>query len=141
MRYYVCAPTTERPNLGSALTPPMVRAFNAWSSRGEIYGQPGTQAVPIVVRESLSFGLNDLANVGISFSACAPDVIFPPLYYVTGNQEHCPVSIKSDNQMPVPAVRARNYYIANPFKARMGGQRQIRQPQVIQRWLGMNDSA
>ncbi len=140
MRFYVHAPTKGVPPLGSVMTPSMTRTYAGWSSRGQIYGQPGTQAVPIAGRETLHFGVNDLANVGVSYSKCAPDVIFPPLYWEAApplEKEKAPISVFSDNQIPVPAIAAPNILRSKMFNTRKGGQRQVYQPQVIQTWRGM----
>jgi hypothetical protein len=145
MRFFVHAPTDGVPPLGAVLTPNLTRTSVGYGSRGRVYGQPGTQAVRIYSREGLSFGKNDLANVGTFFSKCAPDVIYPPLYWEAGNaygdHEHAPVSRISDNQMPAPAIRAPNVLVFKPYKARKGGQRQVYQPQVVQSWRGMKGTA
>jgi hypothetical protein len=138
MRYLVHAPTKGVPYLGSVLTPRMTRTYAGWSSRGQIYGQPGTQAIAIRGPEGLHSGTNDLINVGISRSADAPNVIYPSLYWEASKiKEHAPVSRISDNQMPVPAKRAPNVLVSSPYLARKGGQRQVYQPQVVQTWRGM----
>ncbi len=139
MRYSVHAPTRGiTAHIGSALTPRMTRTYAGWSSRGPIYGQPGTQAVPIYGVEAQPGP--DLATVGTSFSSQAPNVIYPPLYWEASpalDKEKFPGSVFSDNQMPVPARRAPNVILADPYRARHGGQRQVYQPQVIQTWRGM----
>jgi len=139
MRYYVQAPTHQNvPYLGSALMPRMNRTYAGWSSRGKVYGQPGTQAIHIDGIGSQPGP--DLASVGTSYSQMAPNVIFPPLYWEADaplDKEHAPVSRKSDNQMPVPALRPANVLTFDPYRARKGGQRQVYQPQVVQTWRGM----
>jgi hypothetical protein len=140
VRYVVYGPTKGVPPLGAVLTPQLTRTYAGWSSRGRIYGQPGTQAIPITNRETLSFGTNDLASVGTSFSTQAPDVIYPPLYWEAEPgplKEHAPVSRISDDQMPVPAIRPPNVLKSDPYRQRLGGQRQVYQPQVVQTWRGM----
>ena len=142
-RYYVHAPTKGvLAHIGSVLTPRMTRTYAGWSSRGQIYGQPGTQAVPI-------FGVMeqpgpDLASVGISHSHSAPNVIYPALYWEAApptQKEKAPISVFSDNQMPIPARRAPNVLKSDPYRARKGGQRQVYQPQVVQTWRGMKGTA
>lgn len=97
-----------------------------------------------VQHESLHFSVNDLANVGTSHSSCSPDVILPPIYFENDPpalKEHAPVSRISDNQMPVPSMRAANVLKSSPYRARLGGQGQVVQPQVIptwRPWRGMN---
>jgi hypothetical protein len=91
---------------------------------------------PSAVREDV----NSLASVGAFYSGAAPNVIFPPLYWEADaplDKEHAPVSRISDDQMPVPAGRAKGYAPMAPYRARKGGQRQVVQPQVVQSWKGM----
>lgn len=142
MRYTVHAPThtgETRRSMGMALTPNLTRPASAWSSRGPISGSPGTRAItappPVAVRQTV----NNIATMGVSRSSDAPNFFFPSVYFLTGSdQEHAPVSRISDNQMPVPALRPANVIVAKPLTTRKGGQRQVTQPQVVQRWLGMN---
>lgn len=141
-RYFVHAPTKGVPPLGSVMTPRMNRTYAGWSSRGPVYGQPGTQAIRIE-------GVTDhpapyLASVGTSHSRMAPSLIFPALYWEASpayDKERFPGSVFSDNQMPVPAVRAPNVLVASPYRARHGGQRQVFQPQVVQTWRGMKGTS
>lgn len=140
-RFIVHAPVKGVPPLGTVLTPTMTRTYAGWSSRGKIYGQPGTQGIPVEDPAAIREDVNSLAAVGTFFTGCAPNVIFPPLYWEAdspADKEHFPGALKSDDQMPVPAGRPGNYIAANPYKARHGGQRQVTQPQVVQRWRGMN---
>jgi hypothetical protein len=142
MRYTVNAPTdTQGKYLGSALTPPLTRTAASWSSRGLVSGFPGTLPIRIGGPEALHPDFGDLVSGGTSYSQSAPDFILPALYREMGDgygqHEHAPVSRISDNQMPVPAVRPANVLVSNPYRARMGGQRQVYQPQVVQSWRGM----
>jgi hypothetical protein len=140
MKFYVHAPTKGVPPLGTVMTPSMTRTYAGWSSRGQIYGQPGTRAIPIADPGVHHRSVNDLTSVGSSFSTQSPDVIFPPLYWEAApplEKEKFPASVFSDNQMPVPAVRPGNVIKAKPYAPRLGGQRQVYQPQVVQAWRGM----
>lgn len=136
-RYMVLAPTHGSPNLASVLTPTLTRTPQSWSSRGTIFGSPGTTAIAAPPPAAIKAGVNELASGGKFYSNNAPNVIYPSQYYLTGPQEHAPVSRISDDQMPVPAVRAPNIIVAAPYRQRLGGQRQVVQPQVVQKWLGM----
>lgn len=81
-----------------------------------------------------------LAATGDSRSVDSPGYILPPLYWEADppqEKEKFPGSVFSDNQMPVPANRAPNVIKASPYLQRLGGQRQVYQPQVVQRWRGM----
>lgn len=140
MKFLVHAPVNGTPPLGSVLTPSMTRTYAGWSSRGPIFGQPGTMAVyvpdPAAVRENV----NSLAAVGQFSTACAPNVIFPSIYFENAaplEKEKAPVSRISDNQMPMPALRAPNVVVSNQYRQRLGGQRQVYQPQVVQIWRPM----
>lgn len=139
MRFFVHAPTDGVPPLGTVMTPRMTRTYAGWSSRGPIHGQPGTQSVPAPKPAVLHSPIS-LVNVGQFYSDCAPDVIYPALYWEASppqQKEHAPVSRLSDNQMPIPANRAPNIIKASPYRSRKGGQLQVEQPLVIQRWRGM----
>jgi hypothetical protein len=137
MKFLVHAPTDGPAHVGAALTPHMNRSVWAWSSRGKVSGSPGTTAIGIS-GPNIPGGVVPLANVGQFASRFAPNVFYPPIYYENDRpKEHAPVSIFSDNQMPVPALRAPNVIKSNPYKARKGGQRQVKQPQIVQRFPGM----
>jgi len=138
MRFLVHAPSKGVPPLGAVLTPSMTRTYAGWSSRGQIYGQPGTQAIPAPTPSATPQNNVGLAASGTHRSSDAPDHWYPALYWEANDpKEHAPVSIKSDNQMPVPAKRAPNVILADPYRSRKGGQRQVVQPQVVQVWRGM----
>lgn len=139
-RFTVHAPTRGVPYLGTVLTPSMTRTYAGWSSRGKVFGQPGTMGIPVSDPAAIREDVNSLASVGTFSSACAPNVIFPPLYWEADSpqdKEKFPGSLTSDDQMPVPAGRPGNYITAKPYLARHGGQKQVVQPQVVQRWAGM----
>ena len=142
MRYSVNAPTgtnETRRHIGSALTPRLTRPAGAWSSRGPIIGSPGTSRVSAPAPSAVPQTTIGMAAMGRSRSSDSPNFILPPLYWVAGSdQEHAPVSRLSDNQMPIPAVRPVGVIVANPYVSRKGGNRQVVQPQVVQRWPGMN---
>lgn len=139
-RFTVHAPTNGVPPLGSVLTPRLTRTYAGWSSRGKVFGRPGTLGIPVADPAAVREDVNSLANVGQFSTSCAPNVIFPPLYWeadLPGDKEKFPGSVFSDDQMPVPAGRPANVIVSDPYKARHGGQRQVIQPQVVQSWRGM----
>ncbi len=142
MRYVVHAPVAGKaPPLGAALTPTMTRPYGAWSSRGRVFGQPGTMPVPapnspLPSRECASAQ----ATNGVFSTLHAPQLWFPSIYFENDEPQHkekFPASVFSDDQLPVPALRPVNVYIQNTFKTRKGGQRQVYQPQVVPTWRGM----
>lgn len=136
MRYVVHVPPAgAAPPLGAAITPRMNRTAQSWSSRGPVYGAPGTRAVSAPAPAATSQGTIGLAATGVHRSSDAPNYIFPSLYWEASlpqDKEKFPGSIFSDDQMPVPAGKPRNVVIADPYRARHGGQRQVVQPQVVQ---------
>lgn len=135
-RYVVFAPAPNvaQRSLGSALTPGMTRPAQAWSSRGPIFGQPGTMAVSAPRPSAIPNDRTAQASMGVSRSSDAPPVIFPSIYYIAGVQEHAPVSRVSDNQMPIPAMRPDARIPSDPYVTRKGGNRQIYQPQIVPTW-------
>lgn len=138
MKYSTNAPTQGVPHLGSAIMPRMTRPAQAWNSRGQVSGSPGTTAIPIRGPEGVPHDMTAIASGGLYYSAGVPNVIYPSIYYENNRPKiHAPVSVKSDNQMPVPAKRAPNVILSDPFRARKGGQKQLKQPQVVQRFPGM----
>lgn len=141
MRYSVHAPTHTGEtgyHLGSALTPHLTRPAASWSSRGPIAGFPGTLGIVAPSAQGVPQDTTAMAHMGRSRSSTSPNRWYPSLYWVAGSdQEHAPVSRISDNQMPVPALRPANVIVFKAYTARKGGQRQVIQPQVVQRWLGM----
>ena len=142
-RFLVHAPVNGVPPLGSVLTPTMVRNAQGWSSRGKVVGRPGTVGIPVSDPAAVREDVNSLATVGQFSTSCAPNVIFPGQYWEADSpedKEKFPASVFSDNQMPVPANRPGNYVVARPYKARLGGQRQVVQPQVVQRWAAWKGS-
>ena len=135
-RYYVYAPTRGVPPvLAAALTPPMHKPA-VCESKGRVVLQPGTWALPVRGPAATPENVVTL-GIGTGTSSDSPDVWFPRIGWEADMpKEHAPVSRVSDNQMPVPARMPINVIKADPYRARKGGQRQVFQPQVIQRWLG-----
>ena len=97
----------------SAVTPTMTRLAGggAQQYKDGLTGQPGTQGIPVQpVIPSPDIG--DLAQAGVSRSANAPDTIYPNQYYARPQRGYwpgagMPVSVRSDNMLPVPAVDPR----------------------------------
>jgi hypothetical protein len=126
----------------SAVTPTLTRmaASGAQQYKDGLTGQPGTQAIP-VLPVIPSPDLGDLAQAGTSRSSDARDVIYPNLYFARPQRAYwpgagMPVSVQSDNLMPVPAADPRGIpaRLATPIVQR--GQVQIRQPQAMPTWNG-----
>ena len=124
----------------AAVMPALVRmaASGAQQYKDGLTGQPGTQAVPVhPVIPSPDTG--DKAMSGISRSGDAPDHFFPNLYYARPQRGYwpgagMPVSVRSDNLMPVPAVDPRGIPARLAVPVVQRGQKQVRQPQARPRW-------
>lgn len=105
-----------------------------------VTGQPGTQGIPVSTKDTVpSPDPGDIAMMGLSRSCDAPDVFYPNLYWARPQQAFwpgagMPVSVTSDNLMPVPAVDPRGIpaTLANPLMIR--GQRQIQALPVLPTW-------
>jgi hypothetical protein len=139
MRFYTHAPARgTAPPVGAALTPGLTRTYAGWSSRGRIFGQPGTMAINAPDPAGMpDESLAAMASVGTFSTFQAPNVIYPPLYWENDaplDKEKFPASVFSDHQMPVPAGRPPNTLVFSPYQPRLGGQRQVAQPQAIQYW-------
>lgn len=140
MRFLAHGPmgTEIAPGIGTALVPPITRTYAGWSSRGQVVGQPGTQRIPMPNPAAVENSGSALASTGFHRSVDSPPYFLPCLYWEADtDKEKFPGSVFSDNQMPVPANRAPNVIKASPYLTRLGGQRQVYQPQVVQRWRGM----
>jgi hypothetical protein len=130
----------------SAVTPGLTRMAGggAQQYKDGLTGQPGTQAIPVrPVVPSPDIG--DLAMSGLSRSSDAPDHFFPNLYYARPERAFwpgagMPVSVRSDNLMPVPAADPRGIpaRLAVPIVQR--GRHQVRQPQAMPTWPAWNRS-
>lgn len=127
--------TTQGPAnlLGAAALPVPAKDARAYQSRALVDGQPGTQAIaaprPAAVPQDWSVRLHN--------SAQAPPVWYPSVYYEHGQLEHAPVSVLSDNQMPVPALTATGRPFIASVRPTFLGQAQVGQPRATQSfpWL------
>jgi len=101
-----------------------------------VEGQPGTQRIPVnPVVPSPDQG--DLAMAGISRSSDAGNWFLPNLYYTRWAGHYypgagMPVSVRSDNLMPVPAADPRGIPAVLQTPLTMRGPRQVKSfPSVI----------
>jgi hypothetical protein len=96
----------------SAVTPALVRMASggAQEYKTKLVGQPGTQGIP-VSGTVVDQGRVGQAQMGLGRASDAPDMVYPQRYYVAGLTERpgagMPISVYSDNLMPVPAVDPR----------------------------------
>jgi hypothetical protein len=124
----------------TAITPNLTRmaASGAQQYKDGLTGQPGTQAIPVhPVIPSPDIG--DTAQSGRSRSGDAPNHFFPNLYYARPQRGYwpgagMPVSLVSDNLMPVPAVDPRGIPARLSMPIVQRGRKQIVQPQAQPRW-------
>ena len=91
----------------------------AYQYKDGVTGQPGTMAIPTFALSSATVpggGAETpspgVAQMGLSRSVDAPEVFYPNLYYAAPQRAYwpgagMPVSYRSDNLMPVPAVDPR----------------------------------
>ena len=130
----------------SAVTPHLNRmaASGAQQYKDGVTGQPGTQAIPVAA-SSVPQDRTAHAMMGLSRAPDARDVIYPNLYYARPQADYwpgagMPVSLVSDNLMPVPAADPRGVpaRLAQPVVQR--GSRQIRQNPALPVWPGWTGS-
>lgn len=148
-RYIVATPVdghgTAGLYLGSAMTPTFTRSAGSYQSAGKVYGSPGTAQVGMPNPGVASTNPVAQANGGTRSSDYSPKWGLPSVYYENDgplDKEHAPVQFMNIdafvNVLPVPAERPANALIADPFRAHVGGARQIIQPQVVPVWMGRN---
>lgn len=124
----------------SAITPNLTRmaASGAQQYKDGLTGQPGTQAIPVhPIVPSPDVG--DKAQSGLSRSVDAPNYFFPNLYWARRQRGYwpgagMPVSVQSDNLMPVPAADPRGIPSTLSIPITIRGQRQIVMPAQQPRW-------
>lgn len=124
----------------SAVTPALVRmaASGAQGYKDGVTGQPGTRGIPVQpVIPSPDMG--DIALMGLSRSGDAPNLIYPNLYYARPQAAFwpgagMPVSVQSDNLMPVPAVDPRGIPSAMYKPINQRGQSQIQALPNMPKW-------
>jgi hypothetical protein len=124
----------------AALTPGLTRyaASGALQYKDGVTGQPGTQRIPVTptVTEASPAGQ---AQMGLSRRQDAPDAIWPNLYWARPQRAYypgagMPVSVQSDNLMPVPATDPRGIPSTLYMPARNRRGSNIAQPALITRW-------
>lgn len=86
--------------LGPAIIPVPACDARAWSSAGPVSGNPGTLLVPAPLPEAVP---QDYPFTALHTSADAAPFWRPGVYYQPVPAALPPVSVQSDNQMPVPA--------------------------------------
>lgn len=116
--------------LGAAILPVPAADRSAFQARGLISGSPGTTAVA-APWAGVPQDRTGLAGGGVHRSSDAPGYIRPALYFLYGPQAATPpVSVQSDNQMPVPAVDPRGVPYVAAARPVFLGQKQVPQPKA-----------
>lgn len=112
-------------------------------------GQPGTQAIPVTPISSATIPGGGAetpspggAMMGLSRSGDSPDRFYPQLYFAKPQREFwpgagMPVSVRSDNLMPVPATDPRGVPAVLQVAVNNGatrGQAQIQARPLLPSW-------
>ena len=114
--------------LGAAQIPVRAQGAASYQSRGIIAGSPGTQPIaappPPMPQDTTPLAITG----GYHRSSQVPGVWYPGIYYQNNSAdppEHAPVSVLSDNQMPMPALNPLGPPAVLMGRPRMGGQFQL----------------
>ena len=106
----------------AGLIPVPASPAQGYQSRGIIYGSPGVQRIPAPAPGAVPQDWNR----ALHRSSDAPNWWLPAIYLERGGLEHAPVSVRSDNQMPVPAIDPRGKPAVMSRRPVWRGQRQVR---------------
>jgi len=119
----------------------MVRPFgSATQYKDGVTGYPGTVGIPAPTGNTVpSPDWGDKAQAGFARSTDAPDMIYPNKYWARPQEAYwpgagMPVSVRSDNLMPVPATDPRGVPAPLAVPVTIRGNRQIRQPATLIQW-------
>lgn len=138
MKYSVIGPkwANER-YIGPALTPPYVSPGGAAFSYGPVTYHPGNMDIP-VGPSNVDQGIVGLQQTGRSRSSDAPDYFRPRFGYQVA-REQVAVSRFASFRAPVPSTPPIRVVPQAPrIIPRLGGIRQIGQPQAVPRWPSLN---
>lgn len=126
----------------SAAMPALVRPFgSATQYKDGTSGYPGTRPVP-VSGPGVQTGIIAYAYGGYSFTSYCPGH-WPNLYWARPQRDYkpgagMPVSVFSDNLMPVPATDPRGINAPLQVPIRIRGLQQIQQPASLTMWPRVN---
>jgi hypothetical protein len=128
----------------AAVTPHLNRmaASGAVAYKDGVTGQPGTQTIP-VTGPGVEQGKSSQARMGLSRTSDAPPWFLPNLYYARPEAAFwpgagMPVSIRSDNLMPVPATDPRGIPARLAIVPARRGNGQIKSFAPVVRWPAVN---
>lgn len=116
----------------AGLAPVPASDARAYQSRGIIDGSPGTRMIPAPAPSAVPQSFNR----ALHRSSDAPNWWRPSVYFQRGRLEHAPVSVVSDNQMPVPAVDPRGTPAVMSRRPVFLGQTQVSATRVTSRYPG-----
>lgn len=128
----------------AAVTPNLTRmaGSGAVQYKDRVNGQPGTQAIPVNPVIPASSGAAH-AMMGLSRSSDAPNVFYPNLYWAAPERAFwpgagMPVSVRSDNLMPVPAVDPRGIPSTQFVPINQRGLKQVSWVPALPKWASVN---
>jgi hypothetical protein len=129
--------------LGAAAIPIRAQGASSYASRGMINGSPGVVAVPAPV-QGIPQDTTPLGIIGgYHRSSQVAAVWYPGVYYqdnTTDPPEHAPVSVLSDNQMPIPAINPLGPAAVMMGRPRLGGQFQVSRIAALPSYPNMGSS-
>lgn len=126
----------------AAATPTMTRPpGSAWAYKDAVTGTPGTVKV-MDGTPGVPTGLIAQAMGGSSYTANCPG-FYPNVYVARPERSYrpgagMPISVQSDNLMPVPARDPRGVPAPQSVPSQLRGSFQIKQPARIVSWPGVN---
>ena len=143
MRWYQLPGWPARINGQSAAMPNLTRPDGSGLQyKDGVTGNPGIRGIPTQpVIPSPDIG--DMALMGVSRSSDAPNRIYPNKYWARPERSFwpgagMPISVMSDNLMPVPATDPRGVPAPLAVPLSLRGVRQIRQPAALIQWPSVN---
>lgn len=143
MRWYTLPgwPSRVAGRMAAMPTPTHSAGDSRLAYKGQVTGHPGTVQAP-VGGPGVPAGPVAQAMGGSSYSAYCPG-FFPNLYWAGPEPSYwpgagMPISVQSDNLMPVPASDPRG--VAAPLQTPLSlrGAKQIRQPASLVQWPSVN---
>jgi hypothetical protein len=124
--------------LGGAAIPVPALDARAYQTRGLISGSPGIRRIPAPAPLPVSdqeLSAQAMSGVIGLPSSSVQQYWLPSVYYTYGRQPHAPVSVLSDNQMPVPALSPTGLPAVMMTGPVVGGQQQVANPRVAPKFL------
>jgi len=142
VRWFTLPGWPARVNGHAAAMPTLVRPPGSASQyKDGVTGRPGTVPVPSP-GPGVPTGPIAMAMGGTSYTAYCPG-FYPNQYWARPQGQYwpgagMPISIRSDNLMPVPATDPRGVPAPQAVPLAMRGNQQIRQPASLIQWPAFN---